>query len=172
MKKLKFLFCLLCFQTSLEAQRFPSFQSTNDLGASVAFLPATAGKPAVIFVQTNSSDDKVLQSWVDPLVQKFINKSGVLDALFESELYFLAFLNSAEALVLEKSRNKLQKELPDEMRGRCYYTLESSETLENVVLNGAGSYIVVVDALGTILGTVQGDYTEQKMELIEDLLSE
>jgi hypothetical protein len=92
--------------------------------------------------------------------------------MFESELYFLAFLNSTERMVLEKSKKKLQEELPLEMRGRCFYTSGSPDAIENLTLNAASSYIVVIAANGNILGTVQGAYTEQKMELIEDLLSE
>ncbi len=169
---LRLLFLLFMVHSSLQAQRFPTFECTNDLGQTAEFLPANSGKPSLVFVQTKSADQEVLESWIDPLVQKFIRKSGMLDAMFESELYFLAFLNSTERMVLEKSKKKLQEELPLEMRGRCFYTSGSPDAIENLTLNAASSYIVVIAANGNILGTVQGAYTEQKMELIEDLLSE
>jgi hypothetical protein len=164
------LFFLLLPAGLLFSQTFPALPCRDVNDTELIFVPSRNEKASLVFVQTKTNDSKVLESWIDPLIQKFVRRSGMLDGMFDADLWFLAFLKPAEAAVLKKSVKKMQEELPEEMKTRSVYTTESPDLLESITLNGGSSYIVVVASDGKILGTVQGEFTEDKMDTIQELL--
>lgn len=162
---------LLAAGMKMYAQQFPLVQC-QDVNGNVKTLDLSSkSKASVVFIQKKAKSGDMAESWIDPLVQKFIRKSGMLDAMFDADLIFVAYLNHIEAGMVEKSTKKVKEEIPAELHSGSYFSTESPEALESIVLSGADSFIVVVSAEGRILGSVQGKYTEEKMELIEDWLN-
>ncbi|MCB0820211.1 MAG: hypothetical protein KDC13_06280, partial [Bacteroidetes bacterium] len=152
-------------------QQFPVVPCKDVNGKTKELNLSASAKPSVVFVQKKAKSGEMAESWIDPLVQKFIRKSGMLDAMFDADLVFLAYLNQIEAGMVEKSTKKVKEEIPAELHSGSYFSTESPDAVESIVLSGADSFIVVVSAEGRILGSVQGKYTEEKMEMIEDWLN-
>ena len=170
MKRLSFVSLLLVCSSFLVAQSsFPSIQCKN-LEKQTAQLPLLKeGKHVVMLITFGKKGAEDAETWVDPLVQKFIRKSGMLDGLFEADLIALTVLNTGELSLAQSQENRIKAEMPKELHAAIYYTNEKEKELLELLGKNAGqsAHVLVLNDKGQIVKQIQGGFSEKKMEEIE-----
>ncbi len=164
--------CLLWVLVSqpILAQTLPQITcfTINDSEATFPFIDESRTK--VIFVIFNIKAEKEIESWTNPLVQKFIRKSGLMDAMLDSEFKTVTFLNQLQHTEFKAASNKVENQLPEELKSLSYYTTEPKTSIQALLKNKADTSVLVVSSDGELIGFVSGGFTEEKLEKIEELI--
>lgn len=127
-------------------------------------------KTKVVFVIFSIKAEKEIESWTNPLFQKFIRKSGLLDAMLDADFRTLTFLNSLQYAELKATGTKAENQLPEELKPITYYTNEPKTSLQALLKNKAETAVYVISSNGELIGSVSGEFTEEKLEKIEELI--
>jgi hypothetical protein len=166
---------LLMFVVSSISQTFaqkqvPTIESFNVSMEKINFPVIDHALSQVVLISFNRNAEKEASTWIDPLVQKFVRKSGLLDAMFEANLYSLSFLSESEFLQVKLAEDRLKSEIPTELHSATLFTHASKDSLKQILSGKSSVYVAVISSSGKLLGFVQGDFSEDKMEKIEQLI--
>lgn len=167
-----FRLILLCsffvIHLSLSAQKQVAesrFQRMD--GTEITFPFKDQQKPYVLVLSFGQESQKELSTWADPMVQKFIRKSGLLDAMLDAQLINLQVLSERDLMQLKLAGDRVEQEVPEELKPSLYYVKSSDNPLKTTTSGKSKVYVVVCDASGKISGFVGGSFSEGKMEKIE-----
>jgi hypothetical protein len=164
--------CLLWVLVSqaILAQTLPQITcfTINDSEATFPFIDEPRTK--VIFVIFNIKAEKEIESWTNPLVQKFVRKSGLMDAMLDAEFKTVTFLSQLQHTEFKAASNKVENQLPEELKSLSYYTKEPKTSIQTLLKNKADTSVLVVSSDGELIGFVSGGFTEEKLEKIEELI--
>ncbi|MEX1189575.1 MAG: hypothetical protein WED33_09975 [Bacteroidia bacterium] len=169
------LFCLLIsFSFCSQAQQIdlPSFKCFDFEHQEASFPFFKGDDVKVVFAIFNVKAEKEIESWIDPLVQKFIRKSGLLDAMFDAEFYSISFLNELQYNEMKAAGKKVENEISHELKSSTLYSRENKSTLQSLLGKKPDTTILVISGSGKLIGSVSGQFTPEKMEMIEDWISE
>jgi hypothetical protein len=171
MRSILLWMCILVGIQKINGQtQVPVIESFNVSLEKVNFPLIDHALPQVVLISFNRNAEKEASTWVDPLVQKFIRKSGLLDAMFEAKLYSLSFLNESEFLQVKLAEDRLKSEIPSELHSATFFTHASKDSLRALLNGKSNVFVAVISSSGKLLGFVQGDYSLEKMEKIEQII--
>src|SRR5689334_1401177 len=91
------------------AQVIPSFTGETLNNKQVTIPADTKGKYALLCFASSIKAQKELESWMDPVYNKFIAKTGVMDAFFDVQVYFVPVFNGSNASMQETVRKKFSE---------------------------------------------------------------
>jgi hypothetical protein len=160
-------FCLAGF--SQKGQQFPAMKGTT-LDDKAATLPPKNGKYTIVGIAYNRAAEEELKKWLNPTYYNFIKKgdaNGQFDVaeLYDVNFYFIPLISG-----FKKAREEFKKGTDKEFH---QYILDAETTIDDVkkqlgITNDKIPYFYVLDANGKIVEAVSGDYSEAKMEKLED----
>ena len=84
-----------------------------------------------------SRPKKEIESWTNPLVQKFVRKSGLMDAMLDAEFKTVTFLSQLQHTEFKAASNKVENQLPEELKSLSYYTKEPKTSIQTLLKNKA-----------------------------------
>lgn len=165
---------LFCFSqiSFLYSQQLPTLECRTLAGMESNFPSFGSNELKVILITLDSKNQKVAESWVNPLVQKFIRRSGMMDMMFEARLYSLSCLSNAEYLKLNAADKSIIKDFPEELKEVSFFSKASSKELKTKIGGKSSVKVIVVGEDNELLGFVEGEFTEEKMEVLEELITE
>ncbi len=152
------------------AQNLPEISCTGISNTSHTFPFVDEAGTKVIFVIFNIKAEKEIDGWVNPLYQKFIQKSGLLDAMIDADFKTLTFLNPIQYSELKASGNKIDSQVPKELTELSYYSKEQKSVIQQLLDSKSDTSVLVISETGNLLGFVCGEFTEDKLEQIEELI--
>ena len=170
MKRIPLLSLLLLWSSLLFSQTdFPSIQCKTLEQQTVQLPYFKEGRHIVMLITFGKKGAEEAETWVDPLVQKFIRKSGMLDGLFEADLIALTVLNAGELSLARSQESRIKAEMPKELHKSIFYTNEKESELLSLLGKNAGqsAHVVVLDDKGHIIKQLHGGFSEKKMEEVE-----
>ena len=164
---------LLLFSLNTFAQvgkKFPTLEGVT-LGEKKVNIPADCkGKMTVICLAFSKRAEEALHSWMVPMYNKFVAKTGMMDDAYDVNLYFVPMFTG----IHQPTENMAKKQLKDGT-GKEFF---------NIVLCYHGSihpykeelnfdekefpYFFILDKDGKIIYATKGFYDEKKMEEISD----
>lgn len=159
----------LLVSMSCYAQVFPPVNCSNLNGQTVN-LPTSKEKYAVLLVTFGKKGNEAAKTWVDPLVQKFIRKSGLLDAFFTADVYALSIVNSAEWAMIRSQDQKIKADIPSELISNLVYSQTNPQPILDVLGEKAKNTatVLLIQSDGKIIRIVSGDYSDKKLEELEE----
>ena len=165
---------LFCFSqiSFLYSQQLPTLECRTLAGMESNFPSFRSNELKVILITLDSKNQKVAESWVNPLVQKFIRRSGMMDMMFEARLYSLSCLSNEEYLKLNAADKSIIKDFPEELKEVSFFSKASSKELKTKIGGKSSVKVIVVREDNELLGFVEGEFTEEKMEVLEELITE
>ena len=137
---------------------------------TVSFPAANPGKKLVVMVTFSDKASDEAKTWVDPLYQKFVLKSGMMDAAFDASLCVVSFVSAAELSLIKMNAAKIRADTPEPLINSVLYTAQSATALKKSmdVKNDKSVYILVLSPEGVILKQQSGSFSDDKMESLED----
>jgi hypothetical protein len=164
--------CLLLTSANLEEKIFPLLSGETLDGKNISLPNDCAGKKTIIGLAYSEKAQEDLESWYEPMFEKFVAKVGMFDYQYDVKLYFVPMFIGLKQSLYESTLKKLRA---DNRKDLYPYVLFYKGDLEPYASELGMSekstpYFFILDGKGAILHTVSGAFTEKKMEAIEAAL--
>lgn len=164
---------LLSEQNVISAQvgkMFPELigETLDDVKKSIP--ASTKGKYTIICMAYSSDSENDLRSWLQPAHDKFIAKTEMFS--YDVNLYFVPMFTGLNIAGAGKAKKNLKEETDKELQSYVlFYTGEIDAYKKELGMEKKDlPYIYVLDKEGKIVYATSGQYTEKKMEDLEDKL--
>ena len=180
MKKM-FLICFLLIAFSrLNAQvvgkMFPSMDAETVEDKKVNLPQATKGKFSLLGLAYSKKSEDELNSWFQPIFQKFIQKNKGLfeDFGYDVNVYFVPMFTGVNAAATGTAKKKAVKNVdPNLLPYLLFYKGELKPYKEALDFEKKDvPYFFVLDKDGKILYATSGSFNQKKMDEIEKVLEE
>ncbi len=164
----------LVSQAQVIGKTFPDMEAENVEDKKVMLPKDVAGKYTLIGLAYSKKSEDELNSWFQPVFQKFIQKTNGLMSGFgyDVNVYFIPMFTGVNAAATGTAKRKAIKNIdPQLLPFILFYKGELKPYKEALDFEKKDiPYFFVLDAEGKILYATSGKFTEQKMEQIEEVL--
>ena len=150
---------------------------TENVDDEVVVLPGDVDdKYTLLGLAYSKKAEKDLNTWFSPIYHKFIKEATGVFASFAYDInvYFVPMFTGVNAVATGKAKKKTAEELdPKLVPNILFYKGSLKDYKDNLNLNDKKvPYIFLIDTDGKIVYATSGEYTEKKMEKIEEQLDE
>lgn len=153
---------------------FPMLIGQTANGDVVDLPDGAKGKFTLIGIAYSKNSQDQFESWVNPVYNKFIAKTGMMDDLYDINPYFIALFSGAKKSAMDGVMKRM-KAKSDELilPYVVFYKGDIAIYKDKLSLQDkASAYIFLLDGNGKIVHQTEGIYTRKKMEEIEKLILE
>ncbi len=176
MKRLIAVVFLLLICRAADAQvvgkMFPAMEAETVEDKKVKLPGDVAGKYTLIGLAYSKKSEDELNSWFQPVFQKFIQKtSGVLAGFtYDVNVYFVPMFTGINAAATGTAKKKALKNIdPQLLPYVLFYKGELKTYKEALDFEKRDiPYFFVLDPQGKIVHATSGKYTEEKMDAVEE----
>ncbi|HYF67054.1 MAG TPA: hypothetical protein VD884_02910 [Ohtaekwangia sp.] len=177
MKKLMFLLFSFALTASAQAQVgkiFPDMEAETVEDKKVKLPLDVKGKYTLIGLAYSKKSEDELNSWFQPVFEKFIQKTGGLLAGFSYDVnvYFVPMFTGVNAAATGTAKRKALKNIdPQLLPYVLFYKGELKSYKEALAFEKKDiPYFYVLDENGKIIFATSGKYTTQKMDQVEEVI--
>jgi hypothetical protein len=152
---------------------FPAISGEALDGKNVTLPDAAKGKYTLIGMAQSTDAEGDLQSWIDPIYQKYIAKTGLLDVAEDINVYFIPMFTGSNLLFFDKAKKQMKETTQDDLKPNViFYKGETGTYVKELMIDKKDTpYIFLLDATGKIVYATSGNWTEQKMDAIDDKIN-
>ena len=176
MKRFLYVVCFSLTVSLLEAQvigkTFPDMEAETVEDKKVKLPGDVSGKYTLIGMAYSKKSEAELNSWFQPVFQKFIQKTKGLMAGFtyDVNVYFVPMFTGVNAAATGTAKRKAAKSIdPQLLPYILFYRGELKTYKEALDFEKRDiPYFFVLDPQGKIVYATSGKYSEAKMEAIEE----
>ncbi|HRD54430.1 MAG TPA: hypothetical protein PKY96_17450 [Flavobacteriales bacterium] len=172
MRPLTFLFAAALAQAAFTQDRFPAMQGERADGSSVD-LPGRPSTPFIVIgLACSQKAQPALEAWYEPAYLRFVAKHGLFASAYSTEVYFVPLFTGANKAAYAPSLKKFRKSAEPEVADRVVFVKEDADEIRQALglKNKDIPYFFVVDREGRIVHRAQGDFSDEKLEAIEEVL--
>ncbi|HTE33857.1 MAG TPA: hypothetical protein VK666_25925 [Chryseolinea sp.] len=178
MKKICLVFLISLSSNLIHAQvigkMFPSMEAETVDDKKVMLPDAAKGKYTLIGLAYSKKSEDELNSWFQPVFEKFIQKTKGLMAGFayDVNVYFVPMFTGVNAAATGTAKRKALKNIdPQLLPYVLFYKGELKPYKEALDFEKKDiPYFFVLDASGKIVYATSGKYTEDKMDKVEEVM--
>jgi hypothetical protein len=153
---------------------FPDMEAETVEDKKVKLPRDVAGKYTLIGMAYSKKSEDELNSWFQPVFQKFIQKTnGVLAGFsYDVNVYFVPMFTGVNAAATGTAKKKASKSIdPQLLPYILFYRGELKTYKEALDFEKRDiPYFFVLDPQGKIVHATSGKYTEEKMDAVEEKL--
>ena len=106
MRKYIILLLIISFPILLLAQTIPVINGITAENKPIKIPQDLKGKYSLLCFASSLKAQADLESWLDPIYQKFIAKTGLMDDGYDINLFFIEFAKAALEVVTIGMKNK------------------------------------------------------------------
>lgn len=151
---------------------FPELEAENVDEKKVKLPADVKGKYTLIGMAYSKKSEDELNSWFNPVFQKFIQKSkGLLQGFtYDVNVYFVPMFTGVNAAATGTAKKKAIKNVdPQLLPYILFYRGELKKYKEALDFEKRDiPYFFVLDPEGKIVYATSGKYTEEKMDAVEE----
>lgn len=149
---------------------FPALTGETLDGKSVTVPESVKGKYSLIAVAYSSDAETDLSSWLNPIYNKFIAKTGLMDEAYDVNLYFIPMFTAGNIAFVNKAKKAMKEESDPELHPFVLFYKGDIDTYktELKLQKKDTPYLFLLDKTGKIVHTVSGGFSDAKLEAIED----
>lgn len=173
--RISLIFTILLFAGIARAQigsTFPMLIGQTADGKVVDLPESAGGKFTLLGMAWSKKAEPAFESWVNPVYNKFIAKTGMMDDMYDVNTYFIPMFTGVKKNamngVIEKMKAKSSEEIFPYV---LFYKGDLDPYEESLQLkNKEYPYVFLLDPEGKIVWRTKGRYNEDKMLEIEKLV--
>jgi hypothetical protein len=156
---------------------FPAITGEKLDGKKVTIPADTKGKFTLIGVAYSQKAQTDLQTWFQPVYTNFIEKPEgdvLFDNRYDVNIYFIPMFSGSNENMYGPAKKKLQDELDSKLKPHVLlYKGDISGYKKSLSLDQNDKpYFFVLNKQGEIVYTTSGAYTDEKLDKIDQLISE
>jgi len=161
-------------QAQVVGKMFPAMEAESVEDKKVMLPDAAKGKFTLIGLAYSKKSEDELNSWFQPVFEKFIQKtSGVLAGFsYDVNVYFVPMFTGVNAAATGTAKRKAIKNIdPQLLPYVLFYKGELKPYKEALDFEKKDiPYFFVLDETGKIVFATSGKYTAAKMSQVEDVI--
>jgi hypothetical protein len=180
MRPLSFLLLLLSLGTpsfvaaQVVGKQFPAMEAETIEDKKVMLPSDVAGKYTLLGLAYSKKSEDELNSWFQPVFEKFIQKNkGLFESFgYDVNVYFVPMFTGVNAAATGTAKRKAAKNIdPNLLPYILFYRGELKPYREQLDFEKKDiPYFFVLDDSGKIVYATSGKYTSKKMDDIESVL--
>lgn len=155
-------------------KKFPEMEAETAEDKKVKLPGDVGGKYTLIGMAYSKKSEDELNSWFQPVFQKFLQKTtGVLAGFsYDVNVYFVPMFTGVNAAATGTAKKKALKNIdPQLLPYILFYRGELKPYKEALDFEKRDiPYFFVLDPQGKIVHATSGKYTEEKMDAVEEKL--
>lgn len=155
---------------------FPNMEAENVEDKKVKLPDDVKGKYTLLGLAYSKKSEDELNSWFQPVFEKFVQKTTGLMATFSYDVnvYFVPMFTGVNAAATGTAKRKAIKNVdPQLLPYILFYKGELKPYKEALDFEKKDiPYFFVLDATGKIIFATSGKYTADKMDKIEEVMDE
>ncbi|HEY0652332.1 MAG TPA: hypothetical protein VGD65_04350 [Chryseosolibacter sp.] len=167
-----FSLCVNMSQAQVIGKTFPGLEAETVEDKKVKLPGDVAGKYTLIGMAYSKKSEDELNSWFQPVFQKFIQKTnGVLAGFtYDVNVYFVPMFTGVNAAATGTAKKKALKNIdPQLLPYILFYKGELKTYKEALDFEKRDiPYFFVLDPQGKIVYATSGKYTDEKMDAVEE----
>lgn len=169
--KLLSIFCVLSL-LDLHAQTIPSFSGSTAENKNVNIPEISKGKYALLCFASSKKAQADLETWLNPVYNRYIAKTGFMDDMFDVDVFFVPVFGGAEASLQATVKKKFIETAQKDVWPHLVFADKGlKETLAPLNMsNDAIPYFFFLDKDGKIVYKTSGAFTEEKFDAIDELV--
>jgi|JI9StandDraft_1071089.scaffolds.fasta_scaffold423390_1 hypothetical protein len=153
--------------------KFPAISGEGLDGKKISLPVDCAGKKTLVGMAYSAKAQDALVSWYEPMFDKFVSKVGMFDYQYDVNLYFIPmFIGLKQSLydaTLKDLKSQNRKDLYPYV---MFYKGDLAPYDEQLNMKDKNiPYLFVLNERGDIIHATNGNFSESKMEAIEEVLS-
>ena len=158
--------------------QFPQIKGETAEDEKITIPEDTKGKYTLVGMAFSKKSDDELQSWFKPVYSRFLQDSGnaglFADFAYDVNVYFIPMFSGLKKAAVGTAKKKTLKDVDKELQPHIlFYTGEISSYRDALGLDQKDQpYFFVLDKEGKIVYATSGGCSKQKMEEVEEALSE
>jgi len=149
---------------------FPALTGETLDGKPIVMPDNAKGKYTLVGMAHSSDAEQDLQTWMDPIYQKYIAKTGLLDAAEDVNVYFIPMFSGSSMPFYEKSKKQMKETTEKDLQPHViFYKGEITSYKEQLLIEKKDTpYIFLLDPAGKVIYATSGNWTEAKMDAIDE----
>lgn len=155
-------------------KQFPAMEAETVEDKKVKLPGDVAGKYTLIGMAYSKKSEDELNSWFQPVFQKFIQKTkGVLSGFtYDVNVYFVPMFTGVNAAATGTAKKKASKNIDPQLFPYILFYKGELKTYKEALDFEKRDipYFFVLDPQGKIVHATSGKYTEEKMDAVEEKL--
>ena len=130
------------------------------------------GKYTLLCFASSMKAQKDLESWLDPVYQKFIAKTGIMDDMFDVNVFFIPLVKGSNKMFAESMKSKFRETAQSDLKPHVLFSESNSEQLISTLNMSRNEipYLFLLDKDAKIIYRTNGGYTEEKFDKIDELI--
>lgn len=176
---------LLCFTENSSAQvighEFPAMNTSTADGKTVDLPDDTKGKYTLLGLAFSKKSEDDLNTWMEPVFWKFIDKpEGKIDQLFgntssyDVNAFFVPMFTGVKTAATKTAKRQALKKMDPRLIPSILFYRGQLKPYKNALdfQQKDIPYFFVLDKNGKIVYATSGRYSDDKMEQVEQIISE
>ncbi|MGB0402704.1 MAG: hypothetical protein ACPGEG_01320 [Salibacteraceae bacterium] len=166
-----FIFCL-SFCNAQSNKLFPLLVGQTLNGKVVELPDALEGKYSLITMAFSQKSQNELESWLNPVYNKFIAKTGMMDGMYDVNVLFVPMFTGAKKSAMQSVMKSMKAQSDPEIFPHVLFYKGEIGFYEKELglLDENKPYVFLLDLNGNVVFRTSGRYTEDKMLEIEKIL--
>ncbi|MBN8702455.1 MAG: hypothetical protein J0M08_05295 [Bacteroidetes bacterium] len=165
-----FLVANLFLKSQPIGKLFPTTTGQTLEEKKVTIPDNTKNKYTLIAMAYSSDAENDLSTWLNPIYNKFIVKTGMFDSEYDINLFFVPMFSSVNMATANLAEKRMKKEVDKQIHSYVLFYKGDIEPYKNELkmTQKDTPYIFLLDKEGKIVYTTNGSFSEEKIEAIED----
>src|SRR3954463_1227263 len=167
-----FVLCSVALKAQVVGKNFPVMQAETVEDKKVNLPGDVAGKYTLLGLAYSKKSEDELNSWFQPVFQKFIQKSkGLMSGFtYDVNVYFVPMFTGVNAAATGTAKRKAMKNIdPQLLPYILFYKGELKTYKEALDFEKRDiPYFFVLDPAGKIVYATSGKYSTEKMDEVEE----
>ena len=166
--------CLIAFVRTGIAQTLPDITGVTIEDKSMTFPRDLSGKYSLLCFASSAKAQPDLETWLDPVYQKFIAKTGMMDDMYDVNIYFVPILTGTNVTFATSIKNKFKEAAQDDLKSHVLFCKEDGKDIiaKLEMKDRDIPYLVLLDKQGKIIYRTSGKYTDEKFDKIDELIED
>lgn len=162
---------LFCCQVAV-GQTIPTFIGSTAEDKSLSIPEVSKGKYALICFASSKKAQADLESWLNPVYNRYIAKTGFMDDMFDVDVFFVPIFGGAEGTMQATIKRRFIETAQKDVWPHLVFAEKGlKETLAPLKMdNESVPYFFFLDKDGKIVYRTSGAFSEEKFDAIDDLV--
>ncbi|HNP48861.1 MAG TPA: hypothetical protein PKL85_08485 [Bacteroidia bacterium] len=154
----------------LYAQDIPSFQGMTAENKSVNVPASVMGKYTLLCFAASSKAQTDLESWLEPVYNHFIAKTGIMDGAYDVNVYFIPVFKGANVATKSTLKQKFRENAQQDLWPHILFCENDlSDVQEKLSMTKDNiPYFFLLDKQGKVIYKTNGAYTDEKYDELDE----
>ena len=172
MRKYIILLLIFSFPILLLAQTIPVINGITAENKPIKIPQDLKGKYSLLCFASSLKAQADLESWLDPIYQKFIAKTGLMDDAYDINLFFIPIVTTSNAAFANSMKKKLKENTQTDLLPNILFCQGNEEEIlkQLNMLKSDIPHFILLDKNANIIYRTSGKYTEEKFDAIDELI--